>query len=153
MEGNEINPARTDLDESASFGSMQSLSGKNMSLKSASLTGTIEDLLFSSTIHQEYKNETNETLEIIYTFPVAYNTTLLGMDAEIGGKKLFGEEVENKEAEKKYEYAIEKGDSAIMVQKSGTGLYTANLGNIKPSESVSVNIHCAKLLDYDQGQI
>ena len=140
-------------DEPSPFGSMDSGSGKNISLKSVSLTGSVEGLLFSSTISQEYKNETDEALEIIYTFPVGYNTALLGMDATIGDKKLHGEVVKRAEAEERYEEAVEKGDSAIMVQESSMGLYTANLGNIKPGESVTVEIHCAKLLNYDQGQI
>lgn len=140
-------------DETSPFGAMESSSGESISLKSAAFKGELAGLLLSSTISQEYKNETDKALEIIYTFPVGYNTTLLGMDASIGGKQLHGEVVKKADAEEKYEGAIEKGDSAIMVQESSIGLYTANLGNIAPGETVIVEIHCAKLMSYDQGRI
>jgi Ca-activated chloride channel family protein len=39
-----------------------------------------------------------------------------------------------KKAEKKYEEAIESGDTPVMLEKSPLGLYTANLGNLKPGE-------------------
>lgn len=154
MPKNPIHNSRPiNFDEPSPFGTMESSSGENISLKSVKVSGTLEGLLFSSTITQEYKNETANALEIIYTFPVGWNTALLGMDATIGEKKLHGEVVKKAEAEEQYEEAIEKGDSAIMVQQSSLGLYTANLGNIKPGETVFVEIHCAKLLGFDQGRI
>lgn len=135
------------------FGSMKSDSGEWISLKSVKVTGNIDGLLFSSTIRQEYKKETDKAIEIIYTFPIGWNTALLGMDASIGDKILHDELVKIAEAEEQCEEAIEKGDSAIMLQQSSAGLYTANLGNIKPGENVSIEIHCAKLLNYEQGRI
>lgn len=143
----------TIFDEPGAFGTMESQSGQEISLKSISLNGALSGLLFTSKITQEYKNETAEDLEIIYTFPVGYNTALLGMEAMLGDKKLQGEVVKKAEAEEKYEQAITDGDAAIMVQESSLGLYTANLGNIKPGETVSVSIHCAKMLSFEQDGI
>ena len=123
------------------------------SLKSVAISGTALGLLFTYDIRQEYKNETKKTLEIIYTFPVAWGTTLLGLHAEIGGKRLQGKVTEKKQAERQYEKAITEGDSPVMVQQSDKGLYTANLGNIRPGDSVVVEIHCARLLAFEQGRI
>ncbi len=141
------------FDEPYPFGSMKSDSKENISLKSVSISGDVEGLLFSSTIRQEYKNDTEKALEIIYTFPVGWGTSLLGLQATIGEKRLTGEVVKNSDAEEKYEKAVADGDSAIMVQQSSQGLYTANLGNIKAGESVVVEIHCARLLRFEQGQV
>ena len=141
------------FEEPMPFGRTESRGNGNISLKSVAITGDICGLLFSSKIRQEYKNETKDALEIIYTFPVGFGTSLLGMSASIGGKQLKGEVVENKEAEERYEKAVSDGDSAIMVQKSSMGLYTANLGNIKPNETVVVELHCAQLLNFVQGQV
>lgn len=133
------------------FGKMETAKGK-IALKSVVLNGTIEGLLFSSTLIQEYKNEETEALEVIYTFPLGWNTALLGLRATIADRELTGIVVEKAEAEKQYEDAISNGDSAIMVQKSSMGLYTANIGNIKAGETVKVEIHCAQLLNVVQGQ-
>lgn len=141
------------FDEPYPFGHMESDSRESISLKSVSIFGEVEGLLFSSTIRQEYKNDTDKALEIIYTFPLGWGTSLLGLQATIGEKRLTGEVVKTSEAEEKYEKAVEDGDSAIMVQQSAQGLYTANLGNIKAGETVVVEIHCARLLRFEQGQV
>lgn len=141
------------FDEPLPMGNMACMGEGEIALKSAAVSGTIEGLLFSSTIRQEYRNETGNALEIIYTFPIAWDTTLLGMKATIGGKSLVASVAKKAEAEKKYEDAVETGNAAIMVQESSPGLYTANLGNIKPGETVVIEIECAKLLTFDQGQI
>lgn len=146
-----MNTQEFSLDEPYPFGKMECGGDGQIALKSVNISGDIEGLLFSSTIRQEYKNETDEALEVIYTFPVGWGTILLGLKANIGGKELTGTVVEKADAEKQYEEAVSQGDSAIMVQKSGSGLYTANLGNIASGESVIVELHCAQLLNIVQG--
>jgi Ca-activated chloride channel family protein len=90
---------------------------------------------------------------VFQSFPVAHGASLLGMDAVIGEKRLKSIVLEKKEAEERYEKALDEGDTPILVQESSPGLYTANLGNIKDNESVSIEIHCAQLLRFEQGRI
>lgn len=141
------------FDEGYPMGSMESESGEKIALKSVKVTGEVQGVFFASTITQEYKNETDDNLEIIYTFPTGYKTVLLGMDARIGERELVGVVLEKKEAEARYEKAIGAGDSAIMVQEAENGLYTANLGNIAPGERVIVNIRCCQTLRYVNGAV
>lgn len=140
------------MNEAYPFGKIEGKGASEIALKSVSITGEARGLLFTFSICQEYKNESSDTLEIIYTFPVGWGVTMLGMKARIGEKDLAGVVVEKSDAEKRYEKAVSSGDSAIMVQKSSAGLYTANLGNIKPGETVSVDIQCARLLNLDRGK-
>ncbi|MBQ9405756.1 MAG: VWA domain-containing protein [Desulfovibrio sp.] len=138
------------------YGSMRNVHDENPSaiaFKSVEVTGEVRGLLFSSTIRQTYKNETSKPLEVIYTFPLAWDTALLGMSASMDGKHLHGEIVEKHKAEQKYETAILSGDSAIMVEMSAKGLCTANLGNIKAGETVSVELHCARMLRMEQNRV
>lgn len=140
------------MNEAYPFGKMEGKAANEIALKSVSIAGEVHGLLFNFSICQEYKNESSDTLEIIYTFPVGWDVTMLGMKARIGEKELVGVVVEKSDAEKRYEKAVSAGDSAIMVQKTSKGLYTADLGNIKPGETVSVDIQCARLLNLDQGK-
>ena len=135
------------------MGSMTTESGEKISLKAVGVSGEAQGIFFTSTITQEYKNETAENLEIIYTFPTGFQTVLLGMDARVGDRELTGVVIEKQEAETKYEEAVSKGDSAIMVQESGNGLFTANLGNIAAGESVVINIRCCQALRYVRGKV
>ena len=135
------------------FGSMEGEGAAKIALKSVSVKGELHGLLFEHTISQVYENETDEILEIIYTFPLGFDTALLGMSAKIGDKELTGQVVGKSEAAAKYEEALDKGDSAILLEQSAAGLYTANLGNIKGGEKVVVDLHCAKLLTFDGDRV
>lgn len=142
-----------DASDGPLFGRMRSRSGERISLKSANIQGVVEGLLFSSRISQLYRNETEDNLEIRYTFPVAWNSALLGLKARIGEKCLEGTVVEKQEACETYDKAMAEGDAAIMVQESSAGLYTVKLGNVKPGEEVEIAIHCAQMLNFEQNRV
>jgi Ca-activated chloride channel family protein len=132
---------------------LKSSTGERIALQSVHIEGQLDGLLLSTTVRQNYHNDTGKNLEVVYTFPVGWGATLLGMDAEIAGKRLQGVVIERQEAERKYEKAVEQGDTPIMVQQSAPGVFTANLGNIKDKESVGIEIRCAQLLRFEQGRI
>ena len=61
--------------------------------------------------------------------------------------------VEKKEAEGRYEKAIDRGDSAIMLERAGDGLCTLNLGNLMAGESATIRYRYAQLLRYEHGSV
>lgn len=130
-----------------------SSSGKAMSLQSVKAEGSLSGLLLDMTVRQNYRNETKKTLETVYTFPLAWGAVLLDLNVEIAGKRLEGVVLERKDAEERYEEAIAEGDSPVMLEKSSDGLYTANLGNLKPGEEAIIEFRFAQLLRYEQGRI
>ncbi|MBQ7617845.1 MAG: VWA domain-containing protein [Desulfovibrio sp.] len=137
------------------FGSLRDKTEKKseIALTKVSVSGEIQGLLFTSEIKQEYVNKTNRNLELIYTFPMGWNTTLLGLEVTLDEKHFLAQVSEKKEAEETYEEAVLKGDTAILVERSAKGLYTANLGNIAPKAKVSLCLRCARLLNFDKNQI
>jgi Ca-activated chloride channel family protein len=124
-----------------------------IALKSVQMQGQLDGLMLSMIIQQRYRNETGKNLELVYTFPLAWGATLMGMDVEIAGKRLQAVVLEKKVAVDRYEQSIDDGDAPVMVEQSATGLYTANLGNIKDRESVTVEIRYAQLLRFEQGHV
>ena len=132
---------------------LRSSSGDTIALKSVHLDGRLEGLMLRMKVQQRYRNETGKNMETVYTFPLAWGSTLLGMGVEIGGKHQQATVVEKKQAAMTYEKAIEDGDTPVMVEQSSPGLYTANLGNLKDQESVTIEIEYAQLLRFEQGQV
>ena len=59
--------------------------------------------------------------------------------------------VEKKEAERDYEEAIDKGDTAIMLERAGNGLCTLNLGNLMAGETAVIRYRYAQLLRFQHG--
>ena len=132
---------------------LTSSTGEVMSLKSVSASGQLNGLLLDMTVRQTYRNDTCKLLETVYTFPLAWGAILLDLNVEIAGKRLTGVVMERKEAEHLYEEAVSDGDSPILLEKSSDGLFTVNLGNLKPDEEAVIEYHYAQLVNYEQNHI
>jgi len=127
--------------------------GQNVSLKSVHLEGKLEGLLLTMLVKRRYLNDSEETIEASYTFPAGWGANLMGFSVELNGKRMQAVALAKKTAEKKYEKAIESGDTPVMLEKSPLGLYTANLGNLKPGEEAEIIIEYAQLLRFEKGRV
>lgn len=132
---------------------LTSTRGKAVPLQRVEVTARVDDLLFTVTARQHYRNTTKKNIETLYTFPLAWGCTLLTLSATVAGKTWQGAVLPKEQAEQDYERAIAAGDTPIMVEKSGDGLYTAQLGNLKPGEDAVIEITYTQLLRVEQGQI
>ena len=127
--------------------------GETVSLKSVHVDGRLDGLMLSVKVRQSYRNDCGHNLETVYTFPLAWGATLLGMSVELNGKRMQARVLEKKEATEEYEKAIDGGDTPVMVEKSAGGLYTANLGNLMFDEEAVIEIEYAQLQHFEQGRI
>jgi Ca-activated chloride channel family protein len=127
--------------------------GEEVAMKSVHVHGKLDGLLLRMKSRQTYTNESEDTLETVYTFPLAWGATLLNLAVELNGKRLSGTVIEKKKAVKQYEEAIDNGDTPIMVERSGRGLNTANLGNLLPGETAVIEIEYAQLLNFEADRI
>jgi Ca-activated chloride channel family protein len=122
-------------------------------LKGVDMTGHVNGLMLSLSQRQRYVNDSKDNYEFVYTFPLPYGAALLDLRVTLAGKELVGQVIGRQKAEKDYEEAIDAGDAPIMVNQSADGLFTANIGNIKPGEEVLVEIRYAQLLRFEQGHL
>lgn len=132
---------------------MKTLAGEKMPLLGVAARGILSGELFELEIEQRYRNEGDKNIEAIYTFPLASRAVLLGIEFELNGKILTGTAVEKRHAERKYENAIDKGNTAILLEKTSTDLYTINLGNLMAGEEAVVRYRYAEPLVWEQGQL
>ncbi len=122
-------------------------------LLSVQATGEIRGVLLRMRLRQQYRNTSKEELETIYSFPLAWGTTLLAMRVALNGREMTGTVIEKKDAEEKYEDAISSGDLPVMLVKEGKDLYSARLGNLKPGDEASIEIEYGQLLKLEQGRL
>lgn len=122
--------------------------GGDVALKGVKIRGRLHGLMAEVEVEQTYANPQNTNIEAIYTFPLPLGATLLGLEVDIAGKNLTGSVVEKKQAERQYEDAITDGDSAIMLEEAGPGLYTVSLGNLMAGESAVIRYRYALLLSW-----
>lgn len=103
--------------------------------------------LLEVTAEQHYVNATRRSLEVVFTFPVPPRAVLLGLEFVLGERALAGVVRAKREASQTYDRAIDGGDSAVLVEAQRDGLYTANLGNLRPGERALIRIRCGQLLE------
>ncbi len=116
-------------------------------LKSIHVKGRADGLWLTAAITQTYRNTTDQTIEAVYSFPLAMDTAVTGLSAVIDGKRLQARCLPRGKAESAYEAAIEKGDAPVMLEYHvEQSLCTANLGSMKPGEAIEVEVRIAKLL-------
>ena len=127
--------------------------GRQVALTEVKANVRLHDLVAEVEVEQFYTNPQNENIETVYTFPLPIGAVLLGLHVEIGGKKLSGHVIERKKAERDYEEAITDGNSAVMLQDSGPGLYTASIGNLMANESAVIRYRYALMLSWQGSRL
>jgi Ca-activated chloride channel family protein len=127
--------------------------GDLVALKSVEIDACIESWILTKTIRQYYRNDTQENLEVVYSFPLAYDETLLSMSVIIGSKRLEARIMERETANERYEEAIEKGDMPILVEMVSDGIAGVNLGNFSAGEEICLEIVSAVSLRFVGSQI
>ncbi len=125
----------------------------NIGLVSAHVTGRLNGLVAQIKIRQVYKNWSDDNVECVYTFPLGWQSVLLGMRVELNGKSMTGTVKPKKVAEAQYEEAISSGDLPVMLERSGKDLYTANIGNIQSGDEVVIELDYAQILKAEDGAI
>ena len=108
----------------------------------------LHGLMAEVEVEQLYQNPQKTNIEAVYTFPLPLGAVLLGLEVEIAGKKLSGTVVEKKQAERDYENAVTDGNSAVMLEEAGPGLFTASLGNLMAGESAVIRYRYGLLLSW-----
>lgn len=108
-------------------------------LQSAHLRGRIVGLVAHMTVEHCYRNASKRELEVSYTFPMPPAAVLARVSLTLNGQCLQGMVREKDKANEDYDTAIEDGDSAVLVEQAGPGLYTATLGNLLPAEEAVIS--------------
>ncbi len=124
---------------------LESVDGAEIVLESVDIQANLQGLVSEVTVTQIYRNLQDINIEAVYTFPLPLDAVLLDLSLELNGKKLRGTVKRNDEAEENYEDAMVDGDSAVLLKKSKLDLFTINVGNILPSERVTVQFKYAQL--------
>jgi len=133
--------------------SLESTTGETMALEGVDAHGHVRGLLFELAVEQRYRNPHDTNVEAVYTFPLPVEAVLLDLEITLGERRLVATVVEKTQAERDYEQAIDKGDTALMLERAGDGLCTLNLGNLMAGESATIRYRYAQLLRFEHGSV
>ncbi len=122
-------------------------------LKGLRVEGDLRGLLFEARAELRFANPGNTNIELFYAFPVPWGAVLLGVDVQLGDKRLTGTVIPRRRAEAEYDDALADGDAAIMVERVADNTYRVNLGNLMPGEACAINLRYAQTLRFEQGGV
>ncbi|WP_395700816.1 VIT domain-containing protein [Aquabacterium sp.] len=141
--------------ESSAFQLVSRRDGQSAPVMShAQVDARLDGLMFDLTLRQTYRNTSPDVLEVVYTFPLPVQAELLGFASELDGRRLEGQITACAQGSERYEQALKQGDAPVMLEIAMTAgrLHTANIGNLKPGQSIVLEVRFAQLLRIEQGR-
>jgi Ca-activated chloride channel homolog len=83
--------------------------------------GRLRNGLFQMSVEQHYRNAGRTNLETVYTFPLMPDAVLLGLELQMGERRLWpAKRCRCPTARQHYEDALEDGNSAALLER-GSG--------------------------------
>lgn len=128
---------------------LETLHGETVILEKVEVDARIDDLVAEVSVSQHYRNPEQVDIEAVYSFPLPPEATLLDFRVEIGDRVLAGTVVGRMVAERTYDEAITDGDTAIMLEHAANGICTANVGNLKPGETLVIRFCYGQFLRWN----
>lgn len=111
---------------------------------------TICPLHFTTSLTQTFSNPTSNTIkEARYTFPLYDGVSVTAFTCTIDGRVIVGHVQQKDQARKTFEDAVEKGQSAGLLESLPLGVFSTSLGNVPANQDVVVNITYGGELKHD----
>ncbi len=150
--GKEMNSSAEDSTLSPYF----FVEGKNTSLDSFPLKDTkvstnINGVIAETYVTQTYANEGKDPINASYVFPASTKVSVHGMKMEIGNEVITAQIEERKEAKKTFEQAKKDGKSASLLEQERPNVFTMNVSNIMPGDTVRIELHYTELITQTDG--
>jgi Ca-activated chloride channel family protein len=139
----------------AAYGDAGSLSGLvegkqiDCPLKHTQVLAKISGPLATVTVRQDFVNESPQTIEAIYTFPLPDKAAVYGYSMLVGERKIRGKIATREDALKAYQEASRQGRAAGLLDQERPNVFRQAVANIPAGAKVSVEIHYVELVPYE----
>jgi len=91
-------------------------------------------------VQQTYINNSENTIEAIYKFPLDSEASVVSFEADIDGQSLYAKIYKNDEATKLYEQELDKGNMAFLLEEEYKDVFQVSIGNLKPKQTVHIKL-------------
>ena len=120
-------------------------------LQSSEVDISISGPLARVVVRQTYANPSNVWLEGIYTFPLPDKSAVDRLTMIVGERRIEGVIQEKEKARKTYEKAKREGRRASLVDQERPNIFTTQVANIGPGESITIEIQYQENLRFSDG--
>ena len=111
----------------------------------------IKGMVAHSRVDQMFVNSTSDPIEAVYVFPLPPNSAINNMVMIVGNRTIQGIIKEKKSAKKTYEKAKKDGKRASLTEQQRPNIFTNNVANIMPDDTLIVRLEYINELKYEEG--
>lgn len=112
------------------------------------VVGTIAETSIIQTFHNPFEDD----IEAVYVFPMPEDGAVDDYWFRIQEREIHGVMKTRDDARKMYEDAKEDGRSAALLEQERPNVFTQNVANIPPGESIEVEMHLVQPLHQEHGR-
>jgi Ca-activated chloride channel family protein len=120
-------------------------------LKSTAVQAVINGVIADVTVTQQYANTGTQPINARYIFPAATQAAVHGMRMTVGEEVIVAQIRERKAAQKEFNDAKAAGKSASLLEQERPNVFSMNVANVMPGETVSIELHYSELLVPEEG--
>lgn len=120
-------------------------------LKHTDVKAEVSGPLANVVVRQEFTNESSETIEAVYNFPLPVMAAVNGYTMTVNDRIVKGKIARREDAQRAYDEARRRGQTAALLNQQRPNVFQQSLANITPGAKVSVEIHYVELVPYEAG--
>jgi len=111
------------------------------------ITGVMADVV----ITQKYTNDGTRPISARYIFPASNRAAVHGMKMKIGDQIVFSKIKERQAAQQEFNTAKKQGKSASLLKQQRPNVFSMNVANIMPKDTIDIELHYTELLVPTEG--
>ena len=115
-------------------------------LKDTRVDVAISGVIADVTVRQLYENHGHRPLHARYVFPASTRAAVYGMTMTTGNTRIVATIRERQKAKQAFESAKREGKSASLLEESRPNVFTMNVANVLPGDTISVELRYTELL-------
>jgi len=115
-------------------------------LKDTNVEIAVSGVIADVKVVQTYRNEGSRPINALYVFPASTRAAVYGMQMRIGDELIIAKIKEREAAKQEFEKAKTEGKSASLLEQDRPNVFTMNLANLMPQETVEIELHYTELL-------
>ncbi|HET6978561.1 MAG TPA: TonB-dependent receptor [Pyrinomonadaceae bacterium] len=120
-------------------------------LKHTSVKAQVSGFLSRVTVTQDFENNSQEKIEAVYTFPLPQAAAVDDLTMLIGERVIKGKIMRREEAKAAYAAAKQIGRVASLLDQERPNIFTQQVANIMPGQSIRIVISYVETLKYENG--
>lgn len=109
-------------------------------LRHTDVQASISGFIARVKVTQTFVNPYNEKIEAVYVFPLPHTAAVDDMTMVVGNRRIVGLIKRRADARALYEYALEHGMTASLLEQERPNIFTQSVGNIKAKQTVKINL-------------